>query len=452
MGVRKTCMIVVAVTAWLSATHVGAQAPALLPVQGVLTDDLGEPIDGVVSVTFALYDRDTGGSALFEETVPVTAEGGSFSVYLGNAGAPLDLTLFARSPIYLGITVESDAEMAPRFMLGTTPYAAYAQMCGDANTLSGMDAADFAPIGHTHAFNELTAVPTGLADGDNDTTYSAGTGLTLGGTTFSADTSYLQRRVGGSCAVGSSIRSIAADGSVVCETDDSGAMYSAGTGLLLSGSTFSVDQYTNLARRDSAAGDQDFDSSTLYLAYGTNRVGVRNASPDEELDVVGDVEVTGDYYFAAPRRIRRFLGGSAFESPAVGLGLDGETVSVGQLGGGVSTTLHMPSGALFDSVVCYFADWGTSEFARFDTRVYRRPLLSRTRVLVASDIYDPPDYNDDVVRSRTLTFFPQPVDAATDVFTLSVILDAVGSTPSVPTQLTFYGCMISYTVEVATAH
>jgi hypothetical protein len=78
-------------------------------------------------------------------------------------------------------------------------------------------------------WGNLTNVPADLSDGDDDTTYSAGTGLTLSGTQFSADTTYLQRRVGDSCAAGSSIR-------VVNDTT-----YTAGTGLDLTDTTFSAD-------------------------------------------------------------------------------------------------------------------------------------------------------------------------------------------------------------------
>jgi hypothetical protein len=61
---------------------------------------------------------------------------------------------------------------------------------------------------------------------DNDTTYSAGAGLLLNGTTFSTDTSYMQRRVSSSCSPGSSIRLINIDGTVVCETDNDTSFWS----------------------------------------------------------------------------------------------------------------------------------------------------------------------------------------------------------------------------------
>jgi len=65
-----------------------------------------------------------------------------------------------------------------------------------------------------------------VSSGGDITGVNAGTGLTGGGAsgdvTVNADTTYLQRRVSGSCVAGESIRVINEDGTVVCEPDDFG--------------------------------------------------------------------------------------------------------------------------------------------------------------------------------------------------------------------------------------
>ncbi len=101
-------------------------------------------------------------------------------------------------------------------------------------------------IGGTKADGKVLKLEAGnLTWGDDligagGSSYSAGTGLNLTGTTFSVNPSAVQTRVSANCAAGSSIREILADGTVTCQTDTSGSSYSAGTGLSLTGTTFSV--------------------------------------------------------------------------------------------------------------------------------------------------------------------------------------------------------------------
>jgi hypothetical protein len=59
-----------------------------------------------------------------------------------------------------------------------------------------------------------------VCENDDGTTYTAGYGLELDGTTFNVMTDTLQARVAGNCSVGSTIRAINEDGSVVCEPHD----------------------------------------------------------------------------------------------------------------------------------------------------------------------------------------------------------------------------------------
>jgi hypothetical protein len=131
MRTRFSRVFLAAVFASLGLVSPGADAktvPSTLTHQGRLFDTADKPVAGTITVSFAMYANATGGNALWTEAHSITFDDGYFSVSLGSA-TPFPATLLDGSVRYLGVTVGTDAEMAPRVTVASVPYALVA---GDA--------------------------------------------------------------------------------------------------------------------------------------------------------------------------------------------------------------------------------------------------------------------------------------------------------------------------------
>lgn len=95
---------------------------ASLRMQGSLQKPSGKPFDnGFHSITFKLYEVEVGGQAIWTEVQPrVQVENGLYEASLGSI-VPLNLRFNKR--YYLGTSVNGGAELAPRAILGNSPYA-----------------------------------------------------------------------------------------------------------------------------------------------------------------------------------------------------------------------------------------------------------------------------------------------------------------------------------------
>ncbi len=132
-------------TVWANGLNSPAAAPLAVvniprtfSYQGTLRDVSGNLITAVVTPTLKIYKDVTGGSALHTESFPNTnVRAGVFSVVVGDA-TPIVATVFDNYPLYLGISVNQDAEMLPRQRLHPVPYAMQANTAQTAVTANNL--------------------------------------------------------------------------------------------------------------------------------------------------------------------------------------------------------------------------------------------------------------------------------------------------------------------------
>lgn len=229
---RFAQLVILTVLLALAAHTAHAQGTAFT-YQGRLTDG-GSPANGAYDLRFKLYDLATGGTL---QGSPNTVTSSNVTVTNGVFTVQLDFgsTAFTGGTRFLEIearvhnidpNIPAYTLLAPRQELTPTPYAIRAAAAGSA------------------PWSGLSGVPGGFADNvDNDTTYTAGTGLQLGGGQFSVSFSSVQARVGSGCAPGSAITGIGIDGSVTCQTFGTGPS----AGVSVTGTTPSVTSRTVLA-------------------------------------------------------------------------------------------------------------------------------------------------------------------------------------------------------------
>ena len=112
--------IILVLSIIMSFNLCAAIPPRFLNYQGKLTDTSGVAINGLVNITFRIYDKDTGGTALWSEFHPgVVVTKGLFDVLLGTI-SPLNISF--DTLYYMELEVDGET-LSPRILLAATPYS-----------------------------------------------------------------------------------------------------------------------------------------------------------------------------------------------------------------------------------------------------------------------------------------------------------------------------------------
>ncbi|PNU18797.1 hypothetical protein C2E25_15815 [Geothermobacter hydrogeniphilus] len=143
--------------------------------QGVLTDGAGAPVtDPALSMSFSIYDAETGGLMAWTETQTVSVQNGSYAVQLG-AVNPLPISYIVYEPLWLEISVGGEV-LAGRQHLTSVPYSLVAYT---ADMVQGYSAAQLDQSAHltdTGNPHNVTAAQVGAADAAAFSSHTSDTG------------------------------------------------------------------------------------------------------------------------------------------------------------------------------------------------------------------------------------------------------------------------------------
>ena len=174
--------VLAALCLFATAAHA---VPAQFTHQGRLLDADGTPLGGDVTITFRVTDSETGGTALWEETLTVPLTNGYYSAVLGadDETNPLDTEVLSQAPVWLDLQLDGEESMSPRSAINAVPYATMAQVAEEVDggpvnashiSVAGTPVVNETGewVGPTTAVNwsDIEGMPADFADGVDDDT------------------------------------------------------------------------------------------------------------------------------------------------------------------------------------------------------------------------------------------------------------------------------------------
>ncbi len=161
---RHPFKVLVSLVVLGSVSALAQSVPTTLAFRARVSNS-GSPAEGARAFVFKLFPTATAGTEVWTESQSLTVAGGEASAVLGET-VPLNEQVFTGGPLFLEVAIDGTV-LSPRSAITSVPYAQRATVAGKLGTLAQAD---------------------------------------------------VQRRVAGTCATDTAIRSIAEDGTVTCQS------------------------------------------------------------------------------------------------------------------------------------------------------------------------------------------------------------------------------------------
>ncbi|MCX7957684.1 MAG: hypothetical protein N3B13_01400 [Deltaproteobacteria bacterium] len=310
--------------------------PAVITHQGYITDKDGKGVTGELNFSIGIYksiDGDNTDLVWEEDLGSVNVRDGFYFIRVGDKGGLKDI-FSGYTVLYLEVRVNGKA-LSPRQGIGSVPYAFVAgDAVGDIHPRS-------VSVGGKKVIDEggnwVGGIPMGKASGTSD------------GYLTKEDYnrfSNKQERVSGSCGANMCMVSINSDGSVNCEPcgGGGGAVYTAGSGLVLSNYQFSLDAaYLSGSAYDGRfvnAGEADSITNKMIKAGSIEAYHLSG-------EICGGVSDSVLYFDGTDWRCRQYASGTGTVTVVnTGAGLQGGPITTS---GTISLRVEYQSGSVYDS-------------------------------------------------------------------------------------------------------
>ena len=117
----------------LSAAHA---VPVKLTQQGRLLDNSGSAVTGIHLLHIRLFDDQSSGVLVWDESHQILFNKGYYSVILGadTASYPLDDSLLSQNPLFAEVEIDNTGPIGVRQEVVSAPYA---RLAGSSTNLSG---------------------------------------------------------------------------------------------------------------------------------------------------------------------------------------------------------------------------------------------------------------------------------------------------------------------------
>lgn len=359
-----------------------AEVPISLTQQGRLLTTDGQPMKGSQTLLFEIYNQPTEGAVLWSDELEVDlGDTGFYTAILGTTDNPIDHIVLQGGQTFLQLVID-DKPLLPRLELTSVPYAQIAniarqaQSAAHAETATSSTTADHANTsGHADTAQSAATATTatiaeGVAPGSIQTSSIANQAVTAekilsipwskitDPPTIPSYTGADFVTSGQSCSTaGQMVTGISASGTLICATPtDNDTKYTAGSGLALTGTTFSVpplaitDAHIDGMSWTKISGKPAITSyaPTNFVTSSQNCTGTRVITGFSATGTVVCAEPKDTTYTAAPNQGLQ-LSGTQFAVAPQGI-LTGHLASGAVTGEKIATssiaTGHISSGAI----------------------------------------------------------------------------------------------------------